>query len=219
MSSRDSHKTGVVIWLHGLGDTGAGWSDLEHSIGPRLPHIKWVFPDAPMQPVSCNWGMVMPSWFDLPAIPIDPESPENAPDYQAAVSKVHKIVQKEMKDAGVPSHRVMIGGFSQGGALSTQVALSFPEKLAAGVNFSGWLVAENEIKERMSEANSKTPLMWCHGESDPTVRFSNYKTGIEHLTKIGVSVQGHTFPGMGHSACEEEMKLLREFIREQIPPM
>lgn len=102
-------------------------------LGPKLPHVKWAFPNAPVQPVACNMGMKMPSWFDLPTIPLQPGCEEDAAAFQQAVTAVHALVRDEMQKTGVPAERVVLGGFSQGGAIAVQATLAFPEKLAGGV--------------------------------------------------------------------------------------
>ena len=109
------------------------WSDLQNMLGSKMPHVKWAFPNAPVQPVSCNMGMKMPSWFDLPTIPLEPGCPEDAAAFQAAVADVHALVRQEMQKTGVAAERVVLGGFSQGGAIAVQATLAFPEKLAGGV--------------------------------------------------------------------------------------
>jgi predicted esterase len=102
-------------------------------LGPKMPHVKWAFPNAPVQPVSCNMGMKMPSWFDLPTIPLEPGCPEDAAAFQAAVADVHALVRQEMQKTGVAAERVVLGGFSQSGAIAVQATLAFLEKLAGGV--------------------------------------------------------------------------------------
>jgi len=210
-------KSALVVWLHGLGDTGEGWSELERSLGPKLPHVHWVFPDAPIQSVSCNWGMQMPSWFDLPELPVGPGSREDVKSYQSAIKKVHKRMREEMEKQKIPPNRVVIGGFSQGGAIATQAMLQFPEKLAGGVNFSGWLVGRDEIQSKIQAPNADTSLLWCHGGSDPTVLTDNQEQGVPFLKGLGIPVEHHTYNGMGHSACPEEFEVLRQFLVNRIP--
>mmetsp|Transcript_10467 Transcript_10467/g.17977 ORF Transcript_10467/g.17977 Transcript_10467/m.17977 type:complete len:267 (+) Transcript_10467:91-891(+) len=210
-------NSALVVWLHGLGDSGAGWTDLQQMLGPAMPHVKWVFPDAPVQKVSCNMGMSMPSWFDLPDIPVTPTCREDPASFKAAVKSVHLRIQKEMEASNIPPERVIIGGFSQGGALATQAMLQYPEKLAGAVCFSGWLVDRDNLQPAIQPANQQTPLLWCHGESDPTVSHSNQKEGGPLLSSIGVAVEVKSYSGLGHSACPKEFEDLGKWLAKQIP--
>mmetsp|Transcript_18237 Transcript_18237/g.34734 ORF Transcript_18237/g.34734 Transcript_18237/m.34734 type:complete len:256 (-) Transcript_18237:236-1003(-) len=214
-------KTALVVWLHGLGDTGRGWSDVESSLGPKMPHVKWVFPDAPIQPVACNGRMRMPSWFDLPTIPLEPGCAEDPQDFQSAIKGVHQILANEMIEAGVGADRTIIGGFSQGGAIAIQAMLQYPEKMAGGACFSGWLVDAAGIESRLAQANKqanrKTPLLWCHGDADPTVVPACQKEGITVLGELGCPLTYHSYPDMGHSACNSELQDLAEWINKQLP--
>nr|XP_051688494.1 acyl-protein thioesterase 1 isoform X5 [Oryctolagus cuniculus] len=126
--------TAAVIFLHGLGDTGHGWA--EAFAGIRSSHIKYICPHAPVMPVTLNMNMAMPSWFDI--IGLSPDSQEDEPGIKQAAENVKALIDQEVKN-GIPSNRIILGGFSQGGALSLYTALTTQQKLAGVTALSCWL--------------------------------------------------------------------------------
>uniref|UniRef100_A0A8C7TSJ5 palmitoyl-protein hydrolase n=1 Tax=Oncorhynchus mykiss TaxID=8022 RepID=A0A8C7TSJ5_ONCMY len=127
-------ETAAVIFLHGLGDSGHGWADAMTAI--RLPHVKYICPHAPRIPVTLNMKMTMPSWFDL--MGLSPDSPEDEAGIKRAAENIKAIIDHEAKN-GIPANRVLLGGFSQGGALSLYTALTCQQQLAGVVALSCWL--------------------------------------------------------------------------------
>ncbi|XP_021570194.1 acyl-protein thioesterase 2 isoform X1 [Carlito syrichta] len=127
-------ETAAVIFLHGLGDTGHSWADALSTI--RLPHVKYICPHAPRIPVTLNMKMVMPSWFDL--MGLSPDAPEDEAGIKKAAENIKALIEHEMKN-GIPANRIVLGGFSQGGALSLYTALTCPHPLAGIVALSCWL--------------------------------------------------------------------------------
>ena len=131
----------------------------------------------------------MNSWFDLPEIPVTPESPDAQSAYLAAIAAAHRLIDAEVA-RGTPASRVAIGGFSQGGALALGAALSYPKTLAGAVVFSGWAAMVSTLSERVSPANAATPVIWCHGLSDEVVVPENARdAGAPALAKLNVPVQ------------------------------
>uniref|UniRef100_A0A8C1RC82 palmitoyl-protein hydrolase n=2 Tax=Cyprinus carpio TaxID=7962 RepID=A0A8C1RC82_CYPCA len=191
-------ETAVVIFLHGLGDTGHGWADAMTSI--RLPYIKYICPHAPRIPVTLNMKMNMPSWFDL--IGLSPESPEDEAGIKKAAENIKAIIDHEVKN-GIPSSRIILGGFSQGGALSLYTALTSQQQLAAVVGLSCWLPLHKTFPQAASGSGNKgTPILQCHGEMDPMIPVQFGAMTAEKLKTI-VSPQNVTFrtyPGLMHSS-------------------
>ncbi|KTG45693.1 hypothetical protein cypCar_00000672, partial [Cyprinus carpio] len=201
-------ETAVVIFLHGLGDTGHGWADAMTSI--RLPYIKYICPHAlsyfdsrPRIPVTLNMKMNMPSWFDL--IGLSPESPEDEAGIKKAAENIKAIIDHEVKN-GIPSSRIILGGFSQGGALSLYTALTSQQQLAAVVGLSCWLPLHKTFPQAASGSGNKgTPILQCHGEMDPMIPVQFGAMTAEKLKTI-VSPQNVTFrtyPGLMHSSCPQ----------------
>uniref|UniRef100_A0A672NE49 palmitoyl-protein hydrolase n=1 Tax=Sinocyclocheilus grahami TaxID=75366 RepID=A0A672NE49_SINGR len=193
-------ETAVVIFLHGLGDTGHGWADTMTSI--RLPYIKYICPHAPRIPVTLNMKMTMPSCID-----------------HSFFSIVKAIIDHEVKN-GIPSSRIILGGFSQGGALSLYTALTSQQHLAGVVGLSCWLPLHKTFPQAASGSGNKdTPILQCHGEMDPMIPVQFGAMTAEKLKTI-ISPQNVTFrtyPGLMHSSCPQEMSAVKEFIEKQLP--
>ena len=207
-----------VIFLHGLGDTPAGWSDIKHQmaqLNPKLasPEITWDFPAAPVIPISVNGGATMPGWFDLYDWPIDVTAPDDPAGTMKAVETIRGAIAK-LEAAGVPTERIVVGGFSQGGAIALNTAYRHPAKLGGCVALSGWLNMKADFaegKEFPTEASKATPCLWGHGAMDDKVLFPHQKIGVDLLTARGVTVDASNYP-MGHSAHPEELAKLAAFL-------
>uniref|UniRef100_A0AAR2IQT3 palmitoyl-protein hydrolase n=1 Tax=Pygocentrus nattereri TaxID=42514 RepID=A0AAR2IQT3_PYGNA len=194
-------ETAAVIFLHGLGDTGHGWSDAMTSI--RLPYVKYICPHAPRIPVTLNMKMTMPSWFDL--MGLSPESPEDEAGIKRAAENIKAIIDHETKN-GIPANRVLLGGFSQGGALSLYTALTCQQQLAGVVALSCWLPLHKTFPQAASgSANKDIHILQCHGEMDPMIPVQFGAMTAEKLKTIvnPQKVSFRTYPGLMHSSCPQ----------------
>ncbi|KAJ0366641.1 hypothetical protein COL26b_011576 [Colletotrichum chrysophilum] len=233
--------TATVIFAHGLGDTGNGWASAVENWRrrQRLDEVKFVLPHAPQIPITCNFGMRMPGWFDIVSrasildrhrIPPGP-SPlttaailqkkldgtveslrenEDAPGILASNEYFHSLVQAEV-DAGIPADRIVLGGFSQGGAMAIFSGLTGTHKVAGIVGLSCWLLLSERFASLVPayKPNQATPIFMGHGDADPLVRPELGALSMEALKKLG---------GMGHSACLEELDDVEAFLLKQLPP-
>ncbi|KAJ4778731.1 Acyl-protein thioesterase 1 [Rhynchospora pubera] len=144
-----------VLWLHGLGDSGPANEPIRSFFSDSVFNLtKWAFPSAPNQPVSCNYGSIMPSWFDIHEIPISSASPKNEKEVIEAVQKVHAMIDKEVEN-GISPENVFVCGFSQGGALTLASVLLYPKTLGGGAVFSGWVPFNSSIIEKISPEAKK----------------------------------------------------------------
>ncbi|KAJ8273068.1 hypothetical protein GJAV_G00097000 [Gymnothorax javanicus] len=208
-------ETAAVIFLHGLGDSGHGWADLMASI--RLPYIKYICPHAPSIPVSLNLRQVMPAWFDL--IGLSPESPQDEHGIKEAAKRIQVHIEHEIRN-GIPPNRVILGGFSQGGALSLYTALTCPQQLAGVVALSSWLPLAESFPVGESQSGKKeTPIMLCHGEMDPMipVQFASLSASKLRSFHPPEKITFRTYPGLLHSSCPEEISAVKAFIEEHLP--
>ncbi|KAI8872781.1 acyl-protein thioesterase 1 [Ramicandelaber brevisporus] len=210
-----SRHTATVIFMHGLGDSGHGWADLSSAFQRRMPYCKFVYPNAPSMPVTINMGMRMPAWYDIATL--------NDLDHQfdtrgagASAVKIDALVESEVK-AGIPSERIVLGGFSQGGALTLYTALTTERKFAGLVALSSYLPPDAKLLAEPAQANKDTPIFMAHGDEDMVVQYPYGKKSYEKLKEMGYKAEFNTYEGMPHSSCQQEMADLLGFLVKQLP--
>lgn len=209
--SATAKHTATVIFLHGLGDTGHGWAASFASV--KIPYVKYVCPTAPTIPVTLNAGFKMPSWFDL--LTLEPNGPEDVEGIKRAASTVHQLIEQEEKN-GIPSSRIFVGGFSQGGALAMYSAFRYEKPLAGIIALSAWMPLNKQFPDLVI-GNRETPIIQCHGDIDPVVQ---YKWGAMTSELLKTFLQHHefkTYAGMMHNSSEEEMQDVKSFILQNAP--
>eukprot|EP00055_Hartaetosiga_balthica_P003213 m.6948 g.6948 ORF g.6948 m.6948 type:complete len:218 (-) comp2677_c0_seq1:102-755(-) len=203
---------GAVIWLHGLGDRGKSFTFFPEKLNRKYDgDVRWELPDAPYASVTCNDGAKMTSWFDVEDIPVTKEAKDYPEDILASVERVEKIISGLMS-VGVPSEKIVIGGFSQGGAMALQTILRSKHKLAGCICLSGWLMMRDEVKEWKTDMNNDTPIYWGHGGMDHVVDPETQSIGTEILTNLGFSVEKQTFLTLPHSLAPPEIDHVVDLI-------
>jgi len=213
-SASTSTQKGALIFLHGLGDTPLGWSSLEDQLPelqPNLSKLEYVFPASPTIPISINGGMNMPGWFDLYDWPIGVGIKNDDKGLEKAVKCIEDYVD-ELQKKGIDRSKIVIGGFSQGGAVALRTVYnrSSDGKMpyAGCVNLSGWLTFEDGIE------NKDVPLFWGHGSFDDKVLFEQQQYGVQKLTEMGVTqIQADSY-SMGHSSHPKEMIAFAKFLND-----
>ncbi|KAJ4848796.1 hypothetical protein Tsubulata_037233 [Turnera subulata] len=209
-------RSSFIIWLHGLGDSGPANEPIKTFFtSPLFSSTKWSFPSAPHSPVTCNYGHVMPSWFDIHEIPITADSPKDESGLLKAVENVHSMINREIA-AGTDPENIFVCGFSQGGALTLASILSYPKALGGGAVFSGWVPFNSSFMEQVSPDAKKTPVLWSHGMADRTVLFEAGQAGPPLLEKAGISCEFKAYPGLGHSISNEELLYLQSWIKARL---
>ncbi|NWY68066.1 LYPA2 thioesterase, partial [Erithacus rubecula] len=191
------------------------WADALSSI--RLPYVKYICPHAPRIPVTLNMKMVMPSWFDL--MGLTPDAPEDEAGIKKAAENIKAIIEHEMKN-GIPPNRIILGGFSQGGALSLYTALTCQHQLAGIVALSCWLPLHKAFPQAANNGvNRDIAILQCHGELDPMIPVRFGALTAEKLKSVvtPTKVQFKTYPGVMHSSCPQEMMAVKEFIEKLLP--
>lgn len=192
----------AVIWLHGLGADGHDFESIvPELVRPRWPAIRFVFPHAPIQPVTINNGMRMRSWFDI--FGFDSGTPQDEPGIRAAVAFVEKLIARETA-RGIPAGRIVLAGFSQGGAVVLNAGLRHAQALAGIVALSTYLPLAERLAAEASAANRATPIFMAHGSHDPVIALARAQTSRDFLQQTGYAVQWHHYP-MPHAVCAEEI--------------
>ncbi|MGY8815450.1 MAG: alpha/beta hydrolase [Gammaproteobacteria bacterium] len=198
-----------IIWLHGLGANGHDFEPIVPQL--RLPGttaIRFIFPNAPSIPVTINGGMVMPAWYDITDASI-----ERQIDHEQIMKSsqwINELIKQEI-DRGVDSKRIIIAGFSQGGAVAYQVALTYPEPLAGLMALSTYFATSQTIKP--SAENQNIPILVCHGTLDMVVPEILGRNAIDSLNSMGYKAQYHTYP-MQHSVDFDEIENISNWIQE-----
>lgn len=203
--------TASLIFLHGLGDTGLGWSAGFEEI--RAPHVKYICPNAPVNPVTLNGGFRMPSWFDIRSLSFSGSEDEEG--IKTAAERIKSIIDDEIK-SGIPSDRIVLGGFSQGGALALYTALTMEKPLAGILALSSWLPLHKTFPEVLKE-NKDIPILQCHGTADPIVAYAFGQMTNEVLHKLCSKHEFKSYSGLPHSSSPQEMKDVREWISKVLP--
>lgn len=204
--------TAAVIWLHGLGDTGAGWSGSFGPVLDEVPGVQFFHPTAPTQRVTINPGEATTSWFDLKTWPIDLAEPEGPAGMEETVGMLHAKI-KELERDGIPANRVVLGGFSQGGTAALLAGLTFPNQLAGIVSISGWASYREGLPGKVDVANSGVPCLFCCGTSDPVVAFTLTKKSGEILESIlGDSMSVMHVNRAMHQPLNSETKAAQDFM-------
>jgi phospholipase/carboxylesterase len=195
--------TAAVIWLHGLGADGYDFVDIVPALRlPPRPAVRFVFPHAPMRPVTINQGMVMRAWYDVRN---DAGARrEDEPGVRASQQQIEALLARE-KARGVPASRLVLAGFSQGGAMALQTGLRHPEPLAGIMALSCFLPLADKLAAEASPANRAVPVFMAHGAHDPLIPLARARQAHEVLTGLGYAVEWHEYP-IPHSVCEAEIR-------------
>lgn len=216
--------TASIIFLHGLGDSGHGWSFLSEEAARlnKLQHVKFIFPHAPQQPVSLNMGMKMPSWYDIKELS-SIQARQDEPGVLKSIDRLKQIIAEEV-EAGIPTDRIIIGGFSQGCAVSLATSVVFDKPLAGVIGLSGYLpikdtIVSCSVDNKVDSINKKTPYFLGHGTSDPVVQLQYGRLSKDTLinTLDRENVSWNEYPGMEHSVCPEELDAIMKFAEKVLP--
>jgi phospholipase/carboxylesterase len=201
-----------VIWLHGLGADGHDFEPIvpELRLDPGL-NIRFVFPHAPMMPVTINQGFVMRAWFDIRTADISAEADEKG--IRASAEMVSKLVDAEITN-GIAPERIVLAGFSQGGAIVLHAGLRYTKQLAGIIALSTFLPLAESLEQEKSATNDGIPILLAHGSADPVVPVAlGYETRAA-LENNGYEVEWHEYKGMAHSVSEQEIFHLAEWLEK-----
>lgn len=199
-----------VIWLHGLGADGRDFEPIVPEL--RLPEdagIRFVFPNAPVRPVTINGGMAMRAWYDIRSPDLSREEDADAIIESAAI--VDGFIDRE-KSAGIETARIILAGFSQGGAIALHTGLRRGDRLAGILALSTYLPLPERLQEEARPGNSDTPILMAHGSFDPVIPVMLGKNSCALLQQAGYPVEWHTYP-MQHAVCPDEIDVIGRWLK------
>jgi phospholipase/carboxylesterase len=200
---------GTIIWMHGLGADGWDFVPIVRELPlPDDLALRFIFPHAPVQPVTINNGMEMRAWYDIAMNDISRLPDEGG--IRESQAAVERLIARE-RDRGIDSSRIVLAGFSQGGAIALQTGLRHANRLGGIVALSTYLPLEDSLDAEASSANRATPIFMAHGTDDPVVPVQLAEISRALLQKRGYEVEWHTWP-MPHSVCGEEIEAVSAFL-------
>lgn len=206
--------TATVLFLHGLGADGHDFEPVAPLF--RMPWCRFVFPHAPAMPVTINGGWVMPAWYDIRSLDLDPHrnDREDIAHIRASASRITALLAREV-DRGIPPSRIVLGGFSQGGAMALYTGARHAEALAGLLVLSAYEVAR-DARDELAPANAGTPALFCHGRFDPVVPLFAGRAAYEGACRPGRDVRWHEFP-IQHEVSPPEIEVVGQWLRERLP--
>lgn len=202
----------AVIWLHGLGSNGNDFVPVVPELGlPANMAVRFIFPHAPELPVTVNGGYVMPAWYDIYEMSLDRRIDTGQLEQSAAA--IEKLIVREIS-RGIPAHRIVLAGFSQGGAVVYQAALASEKKLAGLLILSSYFATASTIS--LNSANQALPILIQHGIQDPVVPEVLGQTAMRQLTALGYSIQYQQYP-MQHTVCGPQILAIGRWLQQVLP--
>ncbi len=195
----------AVVWLHGLGADGHDFEPIVPQLGCASTRpVRFVFPHAPVRPVTINGGMAMRAWYDILGMAIDRD--QDQAGIEASLKQVHGLLDGLVAD-GIPENHIVLAGFSQGGAIALRAGLARERPLAGVIGLSCYLLDAAGLDDWMSDAGRRLPVFMAHGSEDPVVPVDLGRSSAEALKQAGVAVEWLTWP-MPHSVCPDEVRAI-----------
>ncbi len=192
-----------VIWLHGLGADGHDFVPIVPELElPAEPAVRFVFPHAPMRPVTLNNGMRLRAWYDIKTLTADGRADEEG--IRESAARLAELIGRE-RASGIESKRIIVAGFSQGGAIALYAGLRHPEPLGGILALSTYLPLAKTLEPELSEANRATPILMCHGLHDPVLPHALGSSARAQLRTWGYAVEWKEYP-MQHQVCLPEIQ-------------
>lgn len=198
-----------IIWMHGLGADGYDFAPIVKELQlPDSLSMRFVFPHAPRQPITINNGFLMPAWYDVMSFERGEEEDETG--IRESQAAIEALIRRE-NERGVPTQRIVLAGFSQGGAIALQTALRHPEPLAGLMALSTYLPLQGSLAAEASAANRQLPVFMAHGSQDTVIRPDYAALSRHALEEAGYAVEWHLYP-MAHSVCMEEVAHISDYL-------
>ena len=209
-----SNPTHAIIWLHGLGANAHDFVDIIPLLNlPQSKAIKFIFPNAPQIAVTVNAGYVMPAWYDI----LEMNALGRKVDHAGIVNSVAQIAElvKQQNVLGIPSNRIFLAGFSQGGAIAYQTALTYSERLAGVIVLSTYIPDLIQLEQNFNPVQMQLPVFVAHGLYDDVVVPTLGKQAYNLVTRLGCTAEWHDYP-MAHNVCPEQIADIGRWLTEQL---
>jgi phospholipase/carboxylesterase len=204
----------AVLWMHGLGADGHDFESLVPELRlPASPAVRFVFPHAPMRAVTINGGHRMRAWYDIAGF--DRRALQDEAGIRESAAALGELVRHE-RERGISAERIVVAGFSQGGAMALFLGPRWPERLGGVVALSSYLPLADTLAAEAHPANAAVPVLMAHGSLDPVVPVAAGESSREKLRSLGYDVDWRSYP-MPHSLCAQEVEDLREFLLRALP--
>ena len=201
-----------VIWLHGLGADGHDFEPIVPELGLGGAPIRFIFPHAPERPVTINMGYVMRAWYDITAT--DLSQGQDEAGTRESEQQLRAWIEHE-KGLGIPPERIVLAGFSQGGAIVLHTGLRYPQRLGGIMALSTYLPLADTVADEKHAANAGLPIFMAHGDQDPIIPLGFAEKSRDTLSTLGHEVEWHEYP-MPHSVCMEEIGAIAGWLRERL---
>jgi phospholipase/carboxylesterase len=207
------NPTAAVIWMHGLGADGNDFVPVVNELELNgAPATRFVFPHAPKRAVTINNGFVMRAWYDITAGDLEGNSRRaDTTGVRESQESINALIEREVK-RGIAAGKVVLAGFSQGGAIALQTGLRYPKKLAGIMALSTYLPLADSLPQEAAEANKAAPIFMAHGVYDPVVPLLMGAGSQTILAGLGYQVEWKQYP-MQHSVCAEEIQDIGAWLR------
>lgn len=203
--------TACVIWMHGLGADGHDFVPTVRELGLQPDAaVRFIFPHAQVRPVTLNGGMPMRAWYDIASL--DRTGKVDEKGIRASEARIRELMA-EQGALGIAASRIVLAGFSQGGAIALQTALRYPDRLAGLMALSTYLPLADALTQEGSAANRNIPILMCHGSFDAILPLELGEWSCDRLIALGHDVEWHAYP-MAHEVCLEEIERIGEWLRE-----
>ena len=202
----------AVIWLHGLGADGHDFAPLVPAFGLEQHGVRFIFPHAPMRPITINDGAVMRAWFDVASFDIEAAQDETA--IRESARAIGALVA-DQEARGIARQQIVIAGFSQGGAIALHYGLRTKTELAGIMALSTYLPLHNLVAGEATTCGKSLPIFYAHGSEDPLVSPTLAELSCKELRDIGVEVDWHSYP-MAHEVCQQELADISQWLRARI---
>lgn len=202
----------TVIWLHGLGADGHDFVPLVRQLTPRRP-TRFIFPHAPERPVTVNGGLVMRAWYDI--VDLGGSAPEDEAGIRASGAAVQALVDGQI-ERGIAPDRIVLAGFSQGGAIALYTSLRAPQRLAGVIALSTYLPLAKALDSERSDASAGIAVFMAHGDVDPMIPVDWAVVSRDRLIEAGCRVEWHRYP-MGHEVCFDEVRAIDAWLNSAVP--